>query len=73
MVEKPERNLDRFMGQRKWAEMAVWEKLDEATKNMVLLRKIEQRIMYEEFQIEIIQHKVDTLKMLEAVMTKKKR
>jgi len=73
MELKPDGSLDRFMGQRKWAEMAVWEKLDEATKNEVLLRKIEQRIMDEEFQMEIIKHKTETLKMLKAAIAKKKR
>jgi predicted Fe-S protein YdhL (DUF1289 family) len=73
MDAEHEGNLDRFMGQRKWAEMAVWERLDDATKNKILQRKIELRIMHEESQIAIIQHKTETLKILRAAMTKKKR
>ena len=71
MEAEPEGNLDKYMGQRKWAEMAVWEKLDEATKTEILLRKIVLRIMHEESQIAIIQHKAQTLKMLRAAVTKK--
>jgi hypothetical protein len=29
MVQKPEGNLEMYMGQTKWAELAAWETLDE--------------------------------------------
>ena len=41
MVQKPEGNLEMYMGQTKWAELAAWETLDEATKKKIIQRKLD--------------------------------
>lgn len=58
------------MGKGKWAEMMMWEKLDEETKKQLMMRKLDERIMKKEFKIEYLQHKVETLKMMKTWMEK---
>lgn len=36
MVVKSEGNREMYIGQTKWAELAVWESLDEATKKEII-------------------------------------
>jgi predicted Fe-S protein YdhL (DUF1289 family) len=71
MVQKPEGNVEMYMGQTKWAELAAWETLDEATKKEIIQRKLDQRIMHKEFKLGYIKHKVETLKMIKQAMKKK--
>ncbi|MGA7076024.1 MAG: hypothetical protein WBZ42_05705 [Halobacteriota archaeon] len=58
------------MGKGKWAEMMMWEKLDEEAKKQLMMRKLDERIMKKEFKIEYLQHKVETLKMMKTWMEK---
>jgi hypothetical protein len=59
------------MGQHKWAEMAIWETLDDATKKKVMLRKIDRKIRRREFKIEMLKDKIETLRMMKQAVEKK--
>lgn len=48
----------------------MWEKLDEKTRKMMMLRMMDEKIMMKEGWIRHLQHKVETLKMLKAAMEK---
>ncbi len=49
----------------------MWEKLDEKTKNMVMARMLEGKIMMKEAWIKQIQFKIETMKMIKASIEKK--
>ena len=57
----------------KWAEMAAWETLEDEAKKEIILRKLDQQIMHKEFKIGYMKNKVETLKMIKQLMTKKKK
>ena len=59
------------MGQHKWAEMVIWEMLDDDMKKKILLRKLDMRIKRKEFKIGMLKDKVETLKMLRQAVEKK--
>ena len=59
------------MGQTKWAEMVIWETLDDEMKKKLILRKIDQRIKRKEFKIGVLKEKIETLKMLKQAIEKK--
>jgi hypothetical protein len=63
--------IEMHMGQAKWAEMAAWESLDEATRKAIIMRKLDERIMHKEFKIGYKKHKVETLKMIRQAIEKK--
>ena len=63
--------IEMHMGQAKWAEMAAWESLDEATRKAIVMRKLDERIMHKEFKIGYKKHKVETLKMIRQALEKK--
>lgn len=71
MVDRSEGKIEMYMGQTKWAELAAWETLDDATKKEIIQRKLDQRIMHKEFKIGYLKHKVETLKMIKKAMNKK--
>lgn len=48
----------------------MWEKLDEKTRKMMMMRMLDEKIMMKENWIKHLQHKVDTLKMLKQAMEK---
>jgi hypothetical protein len=48
----------------------MWEKLDDKTRKMMMLRMMDEKIMMKEGWIRHLQHKVETLKLLKAAMEK---
>ena len=42
----------------------MWEKLDDDAKKQYLLRKLDERIMKKEFKVKLVQHKMETLRLL---------
>jgi hypothetical protein len=42
----------------------MWEQLDDDAKKQYMLRKLDEKIMKKEYKIKLIQHKVETLRML---------
>lgn len=56
--------MQHHMGKGKWAEMMMWEKLDDEAKKLLMTRKLDEQIMKKEFKIGYLQHKVETLKMM---------
>lgn len=72
MWEKTEgkMGMQHHMGKGKWADMMIWEKLDDEAKKQLVMRKLDERIMKKEFKIGYLQHKAETLKMMKALMAK---
>lgn len=79
MWEKPEggpmppelaMRMKHGMGRGKWAEMMMWEKLDDTAKKMLMTRKLDELIMTKEFKIKYLEHKIETLKMMKTWIEK---
>jgi hypothetical protein len=39
------------VGKGKWADMMLWEKLDDEAKKQLMIRKLDERIIKKEFKI----------------------
>ena len=50
--------------------MMMWEKLDDKTKKMLVMRKLDAKIMMKEGWIKHIQYKIETLKMIKQAIEK---
>jgi len=61
-----ERGMAHAMGPRRhWIEMKMmWEQLDDAAKKQYMLRRLDERIMKKECKVKLMQHKIETLRML---------
>ncbi|HEX7513964.1 MAG TPA: hypothetical protein VF393_00005 [archaeon] len=42
----------------------IWEKLDDDAKKEYLLRKLDEKIMKKEFKIKLVEHKLESLRIL---------
>ena len=53
------------MGIGMWSEMKMlWDKLEDDAKKTLMQRLLDERIMKEEYWIEHLQHKVETMRMV---------
>jgi hypothetical protein len=61
-----EMGMEHGMGMKKsWLmKKMMWEQLDDDAKKQYMLRKLDEKIMKKEFKVKLIQHKVETLRML---------
>jgi hypothetical protein len=61
-----ERGMEHGMGMRKrWVEMKMmWDQLDDAAKKQYMVRRLDEKIMKKECKVKIIEHKIETLRML---------
>lgn len=61
-----EKGMEHVMGTKKrWIEMKMmWDKLDDDAKKQYMLRRLDEKIMKKEFKLRLIQHKVETLRLL---------
>jgi hypothetical protein len=42
----------------------LWEKLDDEAKKQFMLRKLDEHIMKKEFKVKLVEHKIETLRMM---------
>jgi len=50
---------------KKWmTKKMIWEQLDDDAKKQYLLRKLDEKIMKKEFKVKLVQHKMETLRLL---------
>jgi hypothetical protein len=42
----------------------LWEKLDDDAKKQFMLRKLDEHIMKKEFKVKLVEHKIETLRMM---------
>jgi hypothetical protein len=58
--------MEHGMGMKKrWVEMKMmWDKLDDNAKKQYMLRSLDEKIMKKECKAKLIQHKIETLRML---------
>jgi len=61
-----EMGMEHGMGMKKsWLiKKMMWDQLDDDAKKQYMLRKLDEKIMKKEYKIKLIQHKVETLRML---------
>jgi hypothetical protein len=61
-----EMGMEHGMGMKKsWLmKKMMWDQLGDDAKKQYLLRKLDEKIMKKEFKIKLIEHKVETLRML---------
>ncbi|HYA33034.1 MAG TPA: hypothetical protein VEG65_03415 [Candidatus Bathyarchaeia archaeon] len=52
------------MGRHWMTKKMIWEQLDDDAKKQYLLRKLDERIMKKEFKVKLVQHKLETLRLL---------
>jgi hypothetical protein len=50
--------------------MMMWEKLDDNAKKMLATRMLDERILKKEQKIKLLEHKVETLKMMKTWIEK---
>jgi hypothetical protein len=50
--------------------MMMWEKLDDNAKRMLATRMLDERILKKELKIKLLEHKVETLKMMKTWVEK---
>ncbi len=48
----------------------MWEKFDDKTKKMIMMRMLDEKIMMKEHWIQHLQFKVESMKMLKSMMEK---
>ncbi len=48
----------------------MWDKVDDKTKKMLMMRMLDEKIMMKEHWITHLQHKVETMKMIKTMMEK---
>jgi hypothetical protein len=61
-----EMGMEHGMGMKKswFIKKMMWDQLDDDAKKQYMLRKLDEKIMKKEYKIKLIQHKVETLRML---------
>jgi hypothetical protein len=78
MWEKPEggpqpphlaMGMEHGMGKGKMM-MMMWEKLDDNAKKMLAARMLDERILKKELKIKLLEHKLETLKMMKTWIEK---
>ena len=71
MWEKAESGpgMEHGMGKGKMM-MMMWEKLDDNGKKMLATRMLDERILKKELKIKLLEHKLETLKMIKTWMEK---
>jgi hypothetical protein len=71
MWEKAESGpeMEHGMGKGKMM-MMMWEKLDDNGKKMLATRMLDERILKKELKIKLLEHKLETLKMMKTWMEK---
>jgi hypothetical protein len=71
MWEKAESGpgMEHGMGKGKMM-MMMWEKLDDNGKKMLAARMLDERILKKELKIKLLEHKLETLKMIKTWMEK---
>lgn len=42
----------------------LWEQLDDNGKKQYVLRKLDERIMKKEFKVKLMEHKIETLRLM---------
>jgi hypothetical protein len=42
----------------------LWEQLDDNGKKQYILRKLDERIMKKEFKVKLMEHKIETLRLM---------
>jgi len=50
--------------------MAMWDKLDDDAKKTLATRMVDERILKKELRIKLLEHKVETLKMIKKTIEK---
>ena len=50
--------------------MMMWEKLDDNAKKMLATRMLDERILKKELKIKLLEHKLETLKMMKTWVEK---
>jgi len=65
-IPEGERGMGHGMGpKRHWLEMKMmWDQLDDAAKKQYMLRRLDERIMKKECKVKLMQHKIETMRML---------
>jgi hypothetical protein len=65
-----EMGMEHGMGMKKsWLiKKMMWEQLDDDAKKQYMLRKLDEKIMKKECKVKLIQHKVETLRMLKTLI-----
>jgi hypothetical protein len=61
--------MERGMGKGK-AMMMLWEKLDDSQKKKLATQMLDGRIMKKELKIKLLEHKLETLKMIKTWVEK---
>jgi hypothetical protein len=51
--------------------MMMWEKLDDNAKKMLATRMLDERILKKELKIKLLEHKLETLKMMKTWIEKR--
>ncbi|MGZ4869501.1 MAG: hypothetical protein ACXV5H_10915 [Halobacteriota archaeon] len=71
MWEKAESGpgMEHGMGKGKMM-MMMWEKLDDNGKKMLATRMLDERILKKELKIKLLEHKLETLKMMKTWIEK---
>ena len=71
MWEKAESGpgMEHGMGKGKMM-MMMWEKLDDNGKKMLATRMLDERILKKELKIKLLEHKLETLKMIKTWIEK---
>ena len=71
MWEKAESGpgMEHGMGKGKMM-MMMWEKLDDSGKKMLATRMLDERILKKELKIKLLEHKLETLKMMKTWIEK---
>ena len=52
------------MGQKWMMKKMMWEQLDDDAKKQYVLRKLDEKIMKKEFKVKLVQHKMETLRLM---------
>jgi hypothetical protein len=57
-------------GKKSEMMMMLFDKLSDSEKKVLMLRKLEGKIMMKEDKIKLLQHKVETLKTIKSMIEK---
>jgi hypothetical protein len=52
------------MGKKLMMKKMMWEQLDDDAKKQYVLRKLDEKIMKKEFKVKLVQHKMETLRLM---------
>ena len=59
-----EMGMHHDMGQKWMMKKMIFEQLDDDAKKQYALRKLDEKIMKKEFKVKLVQHKLETLRLL---------